>query len=92
MPKRPLDTMETLAARFGLPRRTLAREVMRGRLPYVSIGGARRFRERDIEVWLERVGPLPRLRLVESADRQSMSEGALRRRLGLDSSIGGNAS
>ena len=56
-----LETVETLAARFGLPQRTVVREVMRCRLPYVSIAGSWRFRERDIETWLRRAGPLPRL-------------------------------
>lgn len=64
MQQAPLETVETLAARFGLPRRTVVREVMRGRLPYVSIAGNWRFRARDIEVWLERTGPLPRMQLV----------------------------
>jgi len=74
MTKRPLDTLETLAARFGLPRRTLAREIDRGRLPYVSIAGSRRFRERDVEVWLERSGPLPRLRLMQGAAAGSLRD------------------
>lgn len=65
-----LETVESLAARFGLPRRTVVREVMQSRLPYVSIAGNWRFRERDIETWLERVGPLPRLCLV-LGDRDS---------------------
>ena len=60
----PLETVDTLAARMGVPRRTIVREVMRCRLPYVSIAGHWRFRERDIEVWLERVGALPRMRLM----------------------------
>lgn len=64
MQKAPLDSIETLSARFGLPQRTLVREVMRGRLPYVSVAGNWRFRARDIEVWLERTGPLPRMQLV----------------------------
>jgi excisionase family DNA binding protein len=92
MPQRPLDTVETLAARFCLPRRTVVREVMRGRLPYVSVGGARRFRDRDIEVWLERSGPLPRLRLVGDGSGREAGERWLRERLGLDrGSSGGNA-
>lgn len=72
-----LETVETLAVRMGLPRRTIVREVMSTRLPYVSIAGNRRFRERDIEVWLERAGPLPRLVLlhggIEHAGADSMS-------------------
>lgn len=59
-----LETVETLAARFDLPQRTVIREVLRCRLPYVSIAGNWRFRETDVEVWLERVGPLPQLRLL----------------------------
>ena len=60
-----LETVETLAARFGLPRRTVVREVMRCRLPYVSIAGKWRFREGDIELWLDRTGPIPNLLLVQ---------------------------
>jgi len=63
--KKPtLETVETLAARFSLPRRTVVREVMSSRLPYVSIAGNWRFREQDIQVWLQRTGALPRLTLV----------------------------
>ncbi len=61
MKRQRLETVETLAERFGLPRRTIEREVKRCRLPYVSIAGNLRFRERDIELWLERAGGLPRL-------------------------------
>lgn len=64
MIKPPLETVETLAARMGLPVRTIVREVMRSRLPYVSIAGHWRFRERDVEVWLQRAGSLPRLVLL----------------------------
>lgn len=63
--KRRLETVETLAARYSLPRRTVMREVASSRLPYVSIAGNWRFREQDVEVWLERVGSLPRLRLLQ---------------------------
>jgi len=65
MKQERLETVETLAARFGLPRRTLVREVMGCRLPYVSIAGKWRFRERDIELWLDRAGPMPNLLLMQ---------------------------
>jgi len=65
MKQKRLETVETLAARFGLPRRTVVREVMRCRLPYVSIAGKWRFRERDIELWLDRAGPMPNLLLMQ---------------------------
>ena len=65
MKQKRLETVETLAARFGLPRRTVVREVMRCRLPYVSIAGKWRFRERDIELWLDRAGSLPNLLLMQ---------------------------
>ena len=71
MSRTPLETVQTLAARMGLPRRTIVREVMRSRLPYVSIAGHWRFRERDVEVWLQRVGSLPRLALL-SGQRQHL--------------------
>jgi hypothetical protein len=48
MTQQRLETVESLTERFGLPRRTIEREVMRCRLPYVSIAGNWRFRERDI--------------------------------------------
>ncbi|HJO03817.1 MAG TPA: helix-turn-helix domain-containing protein [Acidobacteriota bacterium] len=64
MKRQRLETVDTLAERFGLPRRTIEREVMRCRLPYVSVAGNWRFRERDIELWLERAGGLPRLQLL----------------------------
>ena len=82
MSKQPLETVETLAARMGLPRRTIVREVMRSRLPYVSIAGHWRFRERDVEVWLQRVGSLPRLALLSGhrtglqADDEELTERA----------------
>ena len=73
-----LETLDTLAARFALPRRTIVREVMRSRLPYVSIAGSWRFRDRDIEVWLERTGPLPRLAMMsgglERAELETQAE------------------
>ncbi len=65
MKQKRLETVETLAARFGLPRRTVVREVMRCRLPYVSIAGKWRFRERDVELWLDRTGPMPNLLLMQ---------------------------
>ena len=65
MHQRRLETVKTLAARFGLPRRTVVREVMNCRLPYVSIAGKWRFRERDIELWLDRAGPMPNLLLMQ---------------------------
>jgi excisionase family DNA binding protein len=65
MQQKRLETVETLAARFGLPRRTVVREVMRCRLPYVSIAGKWRFRERDVELWVERSGPMPNLLLMQ---------------------------
>ncbi len=82
MSKPPLETVETLAARMGLPRRTIVREVMRSRLPYVSIAGHWRFRERDVQIWLQRVGSLPRLALLSGhrsrlqADDEELTERA----------------
>lgn len=69
--KSKLETVETLAARFSLPRRTVVREVMSSRLPYVSIAGNWRFRERDVAVWLERTGALPRLTLLAGGRERS---------------------
>ncbi len=64
MKRQRLETVESLAERFGLPRRTIEREVIRSRLPYVSIAGNWRFRERDVELWMARAGGLPRLQLL----------------------------
>lgn len=68
MNQKRLETVQTLSARFGLPSRTIVREVMRCRLPYVSIAGRWRFRERDIELWLDRHGPVPNLVLLQGGD------------------------
>ena len=65
MKQKRLETVETLAGRLGLPRRTIVREVLRCRFPYVSIAGKWRFRERDIELWLDRAGPMPNLLLLQ---------------------------
>ena len=80
-----LETVETLAARFALPQRTVVREVLRCRLPYVSIAGNWRFRERDIEIWLRRVGPLPRLSLHTGGGAQARQTAKAERTL----SVGG---
>ncbi len=74
MKKQPLETVETLAERLGLPERPIVREVMRSRLPYVSIAGFWRFRERDIEVWKERVGSLPRLTVLRGGSEDSPAD------------------
>ena len=60
-----LETVESLAERFGLPSRTIVREVLRCRLPYVSIAGNWRFRERDVALWVRGRGPFPQLQLLE---------------------------
>ncbi|NKB87552.1 MAG: helix-turn-helix domain-containing protein [Acidobacteria bacterium] len=72
MHQRRLETVKTLAARFGLPRRTVVREVMNCRLPYVSIAGKWRFRERDIELWVDRAGPMPNLLLMQGGKAVSV--------------------
>ena len=69
-----LETVSSLAARVGLPERTIVREVMRSRLPYVSIAGHWRFRERDIAVWRERMGGMPRLELLPHRDGAAAAE------------------
>lgn len=64
-----LETVKTLSERLGLPRRTIVREVLRCRLPYVSIAGKWRFREQDLELWLDRYGPVPSLILLQGGNR-----------------------
>ncbi len=62
-----VETVATLAERLGLSRDSIAREVVHGRLPYVNVGGHWRFREQDIEYWLEHHAPEhdARLRLIK---------------------------
>jgi len=62
-----VETVATLAARFGVTRDAIVQEVTRGRLPYVNVGGHWRFREKDIEYWLARRAreDAARLRLIE---------------------------
>ncbi len=65
-----VETVASLAERFGLTREAVVREVVQGRLPYVNVGGHWRFREKDIAYWIERHAPdteacqAARLRLV----------------------------
>lgn len=66
MQSTPLETVRSLAERFQLPTRTILREVLSGRLPYVNVAGHIRFRESDIRQWLESAGDRPRLELVDS--------------------------
>lgn len=59
-----VETVATLADRLGLSREAVVREVVEGRLPYVNVGGHWRFREKDIDYWLERHGRAARLKVV----------------------------
>jgi len=60
-----VETVASLAARLGLTRDAVVREVVAGRMPYVNVGGHWRFRESDIEYWTRHHGRAARLRVVE---------------------------
>lgn len=60
-----VETVASLAARLGLTRDSVVREVVAGRMPYVNVGGHWRFRESDVECWTKRHGRTARLRVVE---------------------------
>ena len=60
-----VETVASLAARLGLTRDAVVREVVAGRMPYVNVGGHWRFRELDIEYWTRHHGSAARLRVVE---------------------------
>lgn len=60
-----VETVATLAERLGLTREAVVREVIEGRLPYVNVGGHWRFREKDIDYWLERHGRAARLEVIK---------------------------
>ena len=63
-----VETVATLAERLGVSRDAVVREVVQGRMPYVNVGGHWRFREQDIDYWLEHHAPQrhARLRLVKT--------------------------
>lgn len=60
-----VETVASLAARLGLSRDAVVREVVAGRMPYVNVGGHWRFRESDVEYWMNHHGRADRLRVVE---------------------------
>ena len=60
-----VETVATLAERLGTTREAIVREVVEGRLPYVNVGGHWRFRDQDIDYWLDKHGRASRLRLVD---------------------------
>lgn len=60
-----VETVASLAERLDMTRETIVREVVEGRLPYVNVGGHWRFREKDIDHWLEHHGRSRRLQLIK---------------------------
>lgn len=60
-----VETVASLATRLGMTRDAVVREVVSGRMPYVNVGGHWRFRELDIEHWMQHHGRARRLRVVE---------------------------
>lgn len=63
-----VETVTTLAERLGVPRATIVREVVEGRLPYVNVGGHWRFRDKDIDYWQRNQKRTAPLRVVKSAN------------------------
>ncbi len=62
-----VETVATLAKRLGVSQEAIVREVVEGRLPYVNVGGHWRFREQDIDYWLQRHGRQERLKVIDGA-------------------------
>ena len=60
-----VETVATLAERLDMTRETIVQEVVEGRLRYVNVGGHWRFREQDIDHWLEHHGRSRRFQLVD---------------------------
>ncbi len=63
-----VETVATLALRLEMTRDAVVREVVEGRLPYVSVGGHWRFREMDIAHWQKNYGGDAGLKLVGERD------------------------
>lgn len=60
-----LFTTQTLAQYLQVSPRTVQREVARGRLNYVKVGGRRRYRKKDVESYLQQHRQRERFRVLE---------------------------
>ena len=64
MDRAPLFTTFSLAEHLQVSPRTIQREVARGRLRFVLVGGRRRYRAADVETYLESRRQRSRFRLI----------------------------
>ena len=60
-----LFTTFSLAEYLHVSARTVQREVARGRLPFVMVGGRRRYRKTDVEAYLRSRLQRSRFRLIQ---------------------------
>ncbi len=69
-----LFTTFSLAEYLQVSARTVQREVARGRLPFVKVGGRRRYRKVDVESYLRARLQRSRFRLIQGGrSRQAQS-------------------
>lgn len=64
-----LFTTYTLAEYLKVSPRTVQREVERGRLPYVLVGGRRRYRRSDVESYLRNQLQRSRFKVIDGGLR-----------------------
>lgn len=64
-----LFTTYTLADYLQVSPRTVQREVARGRLSYVLVGGRRRYRQADVEAYLRNRLQRSRFRVIQGGRR-----------------------
>lgn len=64
MDKAPLFTTYSLAHHLQVSLRTVQREVERGKLSYVLVGGRRRYRQADVDVYLNQRRQRARFRVI----------------------------
>lgn len=64
-----LFTTYTLADYLKVSARTVQREVSRGRLPYVLVGGRRRYRRSDVESYLRSQLQRSRFKVIDGGRR-----------------------
>ena len=67
-----LFTTYTLAEYLKVSARTVQREVSRGRLPYVLVGGRRRYRKSDIESYLRNQLQRSRFKVIDGVRRGAL--------------------
>ena len=65
MEETTLFTTYSLAEYLQVSARTVQREVARGRLPFVLVGGRRRYRQEDVETYLRSRLQRSRFRVID---------------------------